>query len=164
MGKNEEGRKGNRGISSPAQQCRLRDTEGSCSLCAGISLAILLKLWGVFLSTAPTLPPFLPKLLVMTEQEVGGLVGRGNAAREPEGRVTAPPPGAGWVGGRLSYRQILEAPLVLNLTHIQSICTHRTVYHLPNSPIHTPTCRTGNLVGTAMPQEHSGKTFLVTVA
>lgn len=66
-GKEEEGRKENHGISPPAQQCRLCETEGSCSLCAGISLAILLKLWGVFLSAAPTLPPFLPKLLVVTE-------------------------------------------------------------------------------------------------
>ena len=27
--------------------------------------------------------------------------------------------------GRLSYRQILEAPLVLNLMHTQRICIHR---------------------------------------
>lgn len=74
-GKKEEGRKGNHGISSPAQQCRLWETEGSCSLCAGISLAILLKLWGVFLSAAPTLPPFLPKLLVVTEWEADTLGG-----------------------------------------------------------------------------------------
>lgn len=60
--KNEEGRKGNHGISLPAQQCRLWETEGSCSLCAGISPAILLKLRGAFLSLQhPRFPPFFAK-------------------------------------------------------------------------------------------------------